>query len=67
MINEYMGFLNDVSRFIEYIIENNEIEYKVNDVKFSDMLKNMSYYKIDEIIDFLETINNKGGLYYEKK
>ncbi len=59
MINEYMGFLNDVSRFIEYIIENNEIEYKVNDVKFSDMLKNMSYYKIDEIIDFLETINNK--------
>ncbi len=62
---EFVGVLNDLSKFIEYIIENNEIEKKVNDLKFSEMLKNISYYKIDEIIDYLETLIKMEGNYYE--
>lgn len=56
MKKEFIAQLNNVSKLVEYIIENNEIDYKVNDIKFSELIKNVSYYKIDEIIDYLETL-----------
>jgi len=56
MKRKFIAQLENVSKLIEYIIENNEIEYKVNDKQFSELLKNVSYYEVDEIIDYLETL-----------
>lgn len=53
---EFVGTLGDVSKFIEYIIESDEIKNKVNDEEFNKLMSNVSYYKIDEIIDYLETL-----------
>lgn len=53
---EFVGTLGDVSKLIEYIIESGEVEKKVNDEEFSRLAHNVSYYKIDEIIDYLEAL-----------
>jgi hypothetical protein len=56
MKREFVATLKNISKLIKYIIENNKIEYKVNDIKFSDLVKNVSYYEIDKIIDYLESL-----------
>lgn len=53
---EFVGTLGDVSKFIEYIIESDDIKNKVNDEEFNRLMSNVSYYKIDEIIDYLEAL-----------
>lgn len=53
---EFIAQLENVSKLIEYILENDWIEDEVNQIKFSELLKNVSYYKIDEIRDYLETL-----------
>lgn len=64
---EFVGTLGDVSKFIEYIIESDEIKNKINDEEFNKLMSNVSYYKIDEIIDYLEALielEEKNNSYY---
>lgn len=64
---EFVGTLGDVSKLVEYIIESDEVEKKVNDEEFSRLAHNVSYYKIDEIIDYLEALielEEKNDSYY---
>lgn len=64
---EFVGTLGDVSKFIEYIIESDEIKNKINDDEFNKLMSNVSYYKIDEIIDYLEALielEEKNNTYY---
>lgn len=56
MKKEFIATLNNASKLIEYIIQDNYVEDCVNDKEFSDLVKNVSYYKIDEIVDYLETL-----------
>ena len=53
---EFIAQLENVSALIEYIFENDWIEYEVNQIRFSELLENVSYYKIDEIRDYLEEL-----------
>lgn len=53
---KFVAQLENVSKLIEYIFDNDWIEYKVNDKEFSELLKNVSYYEVDEIIDYLENL-----------
>lgn len=53
---KFIAQLENVSKLIEYIFDNDWIEYKVNDREFSELLKNVSYYEVDEIIDYLENL-----------
>lgn len=53
---KFIAQLENVSKLIEYIFDNDWIEYKVNDKEFSELLKNVSYYEVDEIIDYLENL-----------
>ena len=64
---EFVGTLGDVSKFIEYIIESDEIKNKINDEEFNKLMSNVSCYKIDEIIDYLEALielEEKNNTYY---
>ena len=64
---EFVGTLGDVSKFIEYIIESDEIKNKINDDEFNKLMSNVSYYKIDEIIYYLEALielEEKNNTYY---
>ncbi len=53
---KFIAQLENVSKLIEYIFDNDWIEYKVNDKEFSELLKNVSYYEVDEIIYYLENL-----------
>lgn len=53
---KFIAQLENVSKLIEYIFDNDWIEYEVNQIEFSELLKNVSYYEIDEIIDYLENL-----------
>ncbi len=53
---EFIAQLENVSALIEYIFENDWIEDEINQIEFSELLKNVSYYKIDEIRDYLEAL-----------
>ena len=53
---KFIAQLENVSKLIEYIFDNDWIEYEVNQIEFSELLKNVSYYEVDEIIDYLENL-----------
>lgn len=54
---QFIEQLKKIDKLLEYIIENDWIEYEVNQREFSELLNNISPYKVKEIIDYLDALN----------
>lgn len=53
---QFIEQLKKIDKLLEYIIENDWIEYEVNQREFSELLNSISPYKVKEIIDYLDAL-----------